>query len=978
MFAPSDQARLFALPLGVDFGQALLQGLRDRTKDLTPVEFAQCEIFVNTRRTQRRLKDLLIQDGAHLLPRIRLITDLALDPDVAHISLPAAPLQRRLELLQLVSRLIAAEPDLAPASSAYALTDSLARLLDEMQGEGVDPSTIANLDVSDKSGHWQRALKFITLAQTYLGEVDQAPDQETRQRLVVEHLTEKWAVDPPKHPILIAGSTGSRGATAMLMHAVAKLPNGAVIVPGFDFDQPDDVWSKLGNTQDHPQYRFKALMDSLDLSPGEVKNWTAASPPCPPRNRLISLALRPAPITDQWQTEGPSLTQLDQATSDLTLIEAASPREEAEAIALRLRHAIDEGLTAALITPDRMLSRQVAAALDRWNIIPDDSAGQPLPLSPPGRLLRHVDNLLGQRVTSKDLLVILKHPLCHSGGDRNKHLLWTHELELQLRRSGPPFPTETDLVDWAQKKEPVQPGKLEWAQWVGRILDLLNCASSASLPQFLATHINASEAICAGANATGSGELWAEAAGRKAKSVYETLKLHSDAVSEMSLLDYTALFHGVLGQAEVRNRDSGHPQVLIWGTLEARVQSADLIILGSLNEGIWPSAPPHDPWLNRQMRADAGMLLPDRQIGLSAHDFQQAVAGKQVWLTRAVRTADADTVASRWINRLTNLLDGLPDQNGPDLLKNMRKRGDKWCVMAAQISAPQAPVEPAKRPSPCPPVDARPKQLSVTQIKTLIRDPYAIYARKVLRLNALDPIDHQADALMRGNVFHAILEQFIKRDIAPDDPMAQDAFMETARDVLQSECPWPATRVLWLSRLERVSHWFLETEILRRAKGDPKAFESRGEITLDGIEFELRAYADRIDITPDQQAILYDYKTGTPPTPVQQRHFDKQLLLEAAMVERGAFKEIGAKRALGAQFIGLGGTPKLVDAPLKDSPADQVWQEFHKLIQAWNAKDRGYTARIAHMKDTDIGTYDHLSRFGEWDMSDAPTPEDLT
>lgn len=977
MFTRSEKPRVFAVPLGVDFGQSLINGLRQRCTHMKPHEFAAVEILVNTRRTGRRITELFQQGQAGFLPKIRLLTDLESDPSTSGVPFPVAPLRRRFELSQLVAQLVHSEPDLAPSGAIFDLSDSLASLMDEMKGEGVSPNDIRALDVSDKSGHWQRALRFFDLVQTYLEMSESEPDVETRRRLVVERKIADWDANPPEHPIIVAGSTGSRGTTALLMDAVAKLPQGAIILPGFDFDLGPSQWADLNDFQDHAQFRFKSFMDRLQLESTHIQRWSADLPANTLRNQLVSLALRPAPVTDQWLSDGPNLGDLGPAMADVTLIEAASPKEEADVIALRLRLAIEEGQTAALISPDRMLTRQVAAALDRWQIKPDDSAGQPLSLSPPGRFLRHVADLLRQKPDTLRLLTLLKHPICHSGHDRNLHLLRTHDLELELRRNGPPHPNRASLTQWAKRTAGPDVGRMAWANWLGNCLDLTADHGDRHLTHHVETHFTLVDMFSAGVALDGTGELWREAAGRKAQKVCDQIKLHADAGGMMSSAEYVSLFQGVLSKEEVRDRDSGHPNILIWGTLEARVQAADLVILGSLNDGTWPSAPSPDPWLNRQMRAEAGMLLPDRQIGLSAHDFQQAIATKNVWLTRSMRSSDADTIPSRWLNRISNLLDGLPDQNGPAVLGSMRERGHHYLAQTRAISTPKSRLAPAARPSPSPPVSARPKQMSVTQIKTLIRDPFSIYARKVLRLSPLDPILHQADAPMRGTITHTILEKFIKNGLTDEQPLSKQSLLDLAAEVLNAECPWPATRQLWLSRIERVADWFLEAEVQRQVYARPVAFEARGELSLNRLDFQLTGYADRIDQTHDGQAILYDYKTGAPPSASEQRYFDKQLLLEAAMVERGGFPSIEMTRVADAAFIGLGGVPKVVNAPLDDTSPDQVWEEFHDLIRAWGRPDRGYTARLAHMKEADTGPYDHLSRYGEWDMSMDPTSEDL-
>ncbi|MBT8412560.1 MAG: double-strand break repair protein AddB [Octadecabacter sp.] len=979
MFDAHPSPRVFAVPLGVDFSAQLYQGLHDRFSGMAPTDIAKVEVFVNTRRMQRRLAELFHQGPASLLPKIRLVTDLGDTIDVGTVPPAVAPLRRRLEVAQLVKGLINADPTLAPKEAAFDLADSLVKLMGEMQGEGVSPDVISGLDIADQSGHWQRSLKFIQLVQGYFGNTSEH-DPEARQRRVIEAQIARWAAEPPIHPIVVAGSTGSRGTTSLFMQAVASLPQGAVILPGVDQDMPAAVWDRLIAAQggeDHSQYRFKAFCDALDLHPTNLLTWGEAAP-----NRhqtaLVSLSLRPAPVTDQWIKDGAKLTDLGTATADLTLIEAPNPRAEAEAIAVRLRQAVEDGQTAALITPDRMLTRQVTAALDRWDISPDDSAGLPLQLSAPGRLLRHVADVFCEPLDAERLLVLLRHPLTHSGADgRGTHILNTNALELELRRYGPAFPHRESLLAWAEKTETRQPGRRMWADWVAGVLMQPNQSGSLPLASHLDRHIQITEALSNGPDADTEGELWKEGAGREALRIMTELQNHSDAGGEMTAREYRHMVGFLLSAGEVRNPDRGHPNVLIWGTLEARVQAADLIIIAGLNEGTWPEAPAPDPWLNRTLRMEAGLLLPERRIGLSAHDYQQAICGKKVVISRAIRSDEAETVPSRWINRLTNLLDGLTTQGGPDYLKDMRERGQHWIRLAQHIAQPAGRVPPAARPSPRPPVSARPDKLSVTQIKTLIRDPYEIYGRKVLGLNALDPLNHAADAPLRGNIVHDVLEQFVKSGTDPAAEDAADKLMAMADEVLDRDCPWPAMRTLWRARIEGFVQHFLLEETQRRASAVNFGTELWGESPLDTQRFTLTAKADRIDLNEDNEALIYDYKTGTVPSVKEQVHFDKQLLLEAAMVERGAFAALGAVRTKDAVYIGLGSQLKNVHAPLQDTPPQEVWSRFEGLIAKWMTHETGYTSRRSNASTRFAGNFDHLARYGEWDETHDAVPEDL-
>lgn len=959
IFAPSQgDARVFALPPGADFPERFAAGLHVRLANLPPEARARVTILVNSARMRRRIRDCLAAQGPGLLPRLRLVTDPLLFDGAPQHAPPVPPLRRRLELARLVGMLQAAQPRLAPRAAVFDLADSLARLFAEMQAEGVPLRALEDLDLTDHADHWAQAQKFLRLAQSVIAQ--DTPDAEGRLRAQVRALIEAWATAPPPDPVLVVGSTGSRGTTALLMQAVARLPQGAVVLPGFDFDMPADAWAQLSDpavSEDHPQFRFRALLDGLGLAPGAVRPWHD-SPPLP-RGALVSLALRPAPQTDQWLREGPRLGDLTSATLGLSLIEAPSPRAEATAIAQCLFDAACQGKRAALVTPDRDLTRRVTAALQVWGIVPDDSAGRPLGLSAPGRFLRQVADLFVHRLDVPRLLALLKHPLAHSGAGRGEHLRHTRDLELYLRRRSVPFPDASVLADFA----PDAGARQTWAQWLAATIPTMPVAGARPLADCVAAHLALAEAIAAGMGGTAAGALWDEAAGAAARDAMDALTTEADAGGDLTAFDYDALLGALFAGREVRDPVTAHPDIMIWGTLEARVQGAGLVVAAGLNEGVWPKAPDPDPWLNRTMRAQLGLLLPERQIGLSAHDFQQAICAPRVVLSRAIRTAEAQTVPSRWLNRLTNLLAGLPAQGGEGALKAMRARGQHWLDRAAAFEADRRAVPhdpPAPRPAPAPVV--RPHRLSVTQVETLIRDPYAIYARHVLGLEPLNPLQPQPDALLRGTVLHKVLE----RATDPNDPQP---LMQTAELVLRDAVPWHAVRAFWAARLERVAP---ELEAYLAAQpGDIVLQETRAGWALPGLPFTLTAKPDRIDAWPDGRVHIIDYKTGTPPSKKQQERFSKQLLLQALMVQAGAFEGLGPRDVARISYLGLGGGALTeVTTPTDAAYLDTVRDGFLTLIRTYLDPEQGFAARRAIEKETQTGAYDHLARFGEWTMQD--------
>jgi RecB family exonuclease len=241
-------------------------------------------------------------------------------------------------------------------------------------------------------------------------------------------------------------------------------------------------------------------------------------------------------------------------------------------------------------------------------------------------------------------------------------------------------------------------------------------------------------------------------------------------------------------------------------------------------------------------------------------------------------------------------MEGLAMKNGPTALQQMRDRGQGWLSRAALLDRPLVTDDPgllpAQRPAPQPPVLARPASLSLTRVEKLIRDPYAIYADKILNLRPLRPLRQVPDARDRGTVVHAILERFVKE--RPEDETGEQAFARL-KDITASELatqvPWPAARALWSARMDRAAAHFMAVD--SRDGGVTEKVEERGELALPDLGFTLFGTPDRIDRLPDGTLHLMDYKTGTPPATAQQAAYAKQLLLAALMAEEGGFRSLG-------------------------------------------------------------------------------------
>ncbi|MEM9970237.1 MAG: double-strand break repair protein AddB [Pseudomonadota bacterium] len=976
MVEPQEPPRIFGLPPGANFTRDVARQLRKRFENQPPEAMARVQLFVNSSRMRKSLTTAFCEAGAALLPRMTVVSELASIVPWADIPPASSHLNRQLEFARLLQPLLNSASAPAPRSALFDLADTLIALLDEMHTESVPLETILETETEGAPRHWAEAQRFLSIIQNYLDITsEERADDAARQRLAMEHLKERWRAAPPQTPIFVIGSTGSRGTTFELMKAVAALPQGALVLPGFDFDLPPAVWARLQSEprehEDHPQFRFAALLSSLHVSPDRVKSWGPA--PDPDRNALISLSLRPAPVTDQWRIDGKRLGNLSGSTNNISLIEAAHKRAEAETIAAAVREGLSRNQVIALVTPDRDLTRRVSAALERWGVIADDSAGVPLSLSPPGRFLRMIARAMGAPVTPVDLIAVLRHPLARSGGDdRGAHALNVNALELHLRRQTQPTISPELVTDLAEK------GTIDqtWCLWLAEVVARLTDDGSPGLADLAMRHVSIAQDLARGSS-DASGGLWDAEAGRVARDAMVSLSDAENTVIERA--DYIRLVEHTLSRQSVRSPDQVREDVMIWGTLEARALDADLVILGGLNERTWPAAAKPDAWLSRSMRRATGMMSPERQTGLSAHDFQIAVCAPTVILTRSLRDDGAETVASRWLNRLKNLLGGLPDQGGEAALNDMLTRGERLSTIAASLDAPSRAPEPEVRPAPAPPSAARPKKLSVTAIEKLIRDPYWIYARHVLRLKAVDPLMKEPSAALRGDVFHKVLERVISDCRETKCSVSVEYFLDIARKTLDEMVPWQSTRCLWFGHLEAIADDFVTAETERQTAARNIATEVSGELALSGTDFVITGKADRVDQRDDDQLLVYDYKSGQVPNVQQIKHFNPQILIEAVMLEHGAFDDIPATIVAEGAYVSLGRAGLVTRVEMADQvlatrnsePLDlrvaTTEKHLESLLSAYAQASRGYPSRRAMEKERFEGDFDHLARFGEWD-----------
>jgi ATP-dependent helicase/nuclease subunit B len=955
----TEHPNVFTIPSHRSFADSLVAGLMARHgKD--PLALAQGRILLPNNRAVRTLTEAFVRasGGGLLLPRLIPIGDPeleeriggALDPiDQAQ---PVAPAIEPTERLLTLASIVRGDES---SAEGLRLAADLARTLDALTIEEIDARTLRNAVSESKelARHWEQSLaKLELIFERWPGILAEqgAIDLAERRNLLLRRLAERWKAEPPPGFTVAAGITTAAPAVAALVAGVSRMPEGVVILPGLWLADifPNEEWDALGPDEQgrseatHPQFHLKQMLDRMGIARGEVRRWNYAGGVAsnPTRGRSVANAMAAPDFSHKWGT----LPSASRRLSGIRLATLPDAAAEAQAIALALRGALETpGKTAALVTPDRQLAARVAMLLARWGIEADDSAGLPLSQSAPGTLLLGIASAAAEELAPVPLLALAKHPL--AGGDGDERLAWleaVRTLDFKLRGPRPPA-TLAGLDSWFEANK----AEREWyvvRQRLAGIHGML--VEPIGLDRFADCLVQAADAIAGDA-------AWRGPAGRLAAELLSELQ-GSEAAAELTIgsNDAVSLLRQLLDARAVRSPYGGHPRIFIWGLLEARLQRADLVVLGGLNEGVWPAMPAPDPWLPPKVRATLKVPTLDVRIGLAAHDFASALGAPEVLITRARRDSKSPTVASRFLLRLDAISGGLP-------------RDVPLERLTRALDDPGAP-RPAARPAPSPSAEERPQRIRVTDVDRLKADPFAFYARAILKLESLDPVDADHTARWKGSAVHEVLEQWLQHDDC--DP---GKLRPRAEQLLRDDAIHPMLRALWAPRLLEAIDWIANLERENRSHGRiPLAAEIAGETAVAGVTIYGRA--DRFDRLADGGIAIIDYKTGAPPTQkAVDAGFALQLGLLALIGRAGGFDGVrGEPEAF--EYWSLtrhkGSFGRLM-CPDKDMGADGFLAHAHKhFSEATSDYLVGTKPFIAKLNPAyaPYGDYDQLMRLEEW------------
>ena len=995
--------RIYRIPSGLPFAQAFVRGLQARLDGMPPEAMARIQVFVSAKGEVKSLRQAFCSAGVMLLPAIDSLRKLEVDPTITISGhQPADPYRRHLILARLVRAFLANTRDPAGADSAVRLSSELGKLLDELHAEGVDPATLGGPVPGEHALHWEHTARFLDIIGKFwpehlrqTGKVD--PGQYLAQASVA--LAANWQASPPTHPVLVAGSTLTDSVTAQFAATITRLPHGAVVLPGLDTDLDTGAWEAIAGPEhlapEHPQHTMKLFLERLGRAREDVPAWSDEAPPCPERTRFLGQAFRPAPVTEAWLAQAPAYDNIAaRAMENVDLIEAGTAEEEAAAIAYALRKAAENSTArAVLVTEDSGLRRRVLAKLERWGIDPDVTRSASLAHTSIGRYAILLARAVLEAPSFATTLGLLKSVHCRTGRSHKLHLQHLSKMEQIYRRQVGRQPglkgLRRALDEWVKEKTDRSERATELSAWLDGIekdiapLADLDRETEIPLAEIAARHLEtmaALEVSPAFLDRASSDASW---------QVRQLLKRLGKDAEEYGCLrpsDYPGFFGALLLQETFVNPDSAHPRIMIRSTLEARFDPPDLVLVGGLNENTTPGQAHQDAWLNRSLRAALGLPAPERKVGTLAHDVSELFAARRVILARSRKTDGEAQVASRWLLRLTNLLEGVGAE-GRTALAGMQNRGASRLAAALRLERPDELPTPVSRPCPCPPLDARPRQLSATAIERLCRDPYAIYARHILQLRPLEPLGAPPDARLRGTAVHDFLAQWLNEiGTLPADRSAWAArFDALCGEAFKVAADWPWLEDFWTSAIADVKDWLLDHYLKCFEDGwRTDGLEIAGEINvqLPGGPFKVTAKADRIDRRDEQEYSIYDYKTGAAPEKSDIASWAWQLRIAALIAYCGGFPELPAGRVCHASYISLKSTNmegKESDSLLHDTtdfaqmPDPASPPEFEQILceklASYDDQATGYPSWVIPNTTSYAGDYDHLARVEEWSTS---------
>lgn len=821
-------------------GQDVLGGIAQYVVDYAdehsdPLALQDIVIFVPTNRSRYELGEKIgrLAGRPLVLPNIYSLSSI----DVHDFGLNLSGNKRILTKIERQALIIEVLQKYAEPHHLLSKSQEVLSFLDEVIIEGISTFEKDSLFYEDLSEESKELLKIVFEEwPTVLSRLD-AMDATQLSNKSISEIASLFPFD--RKIVVLAGSTGTIPATRKLMQRICQHDKGYVILPGFL-----PIEEKL--SPQHPQYTMHICLSNPMASSLEIQ--------ISPRTCLLTA------VQTSLNSSLP-----DKFDTDIEFIEAKSLHEEAEIIALiALHHIQEKGTSLALVTPDRTLATYVRYACAKWNVEVDDSAGISLLETAEGQLYLNVLKLLSHPENLLSWVDVFKHPLV---GEVARNM--GKALDIKMREYIP------DALEF-----------LHSCVW--------NTKEETDIWRFFLDAIKLSKSLKAYLDKVESFFKILQVDIKENSEWQELKKLLTEVDNNLSNFDRLAqhnpvkFFTHLFQSTTVRKVCQSDTRLYIWGPLEARLMTVDAMIIGSANEGVWPVTSQPDDWATSAVREYLNLPPLERRQGLSGHDFIQLFSSNKVYITRAQTTEGTQGIPSRWWMRFKALY----AVNNTPFLSTQKWENilHQHCYYSNLRQLP-TPTEV------CPPVELRPRSLSATDVGLLVRDPYAIYAKHILKLKPIDSLLPKWGNKERGIMVHKFLENIVSNSLD------LEAALDMMKEKLTSIKLPLFDHLFWKSHMEKLLVSFFNLQKKRDAGKSFTEIKGRVSLSLESGEFILKATADRIDVIGDNVYIL-DYKTASPPS--------------KKMVEIGVFPQLLIE-AIILQDAGFGGVQRF------DNPILEYW-----------------------------------------------------
>lgn len=953
---------LFAISPEKPFMEQLVAGLTARI-GRQPDALGETTIFLPTRRACRLLQDTLLScfeqrlsSSSLLMPHIVPLGDM----DHAELTLssellqqgqrdipmkPLAPLHEKI----LVARLLKAKSPHMAFEQTLSIASTLLSFVQELQSEDIDPASIQTLLENEFAEHWKESITFLTLFLECWPAI--LKERVASDRMDYRHFWMRFYADSlPRHPhhVIAAGVRGGTPVVNELLRAIARHPKGAVILPALDSGMEESCWDALSHS--HPLFLTKQLLNECGVDRKEVPEWGDKEG----QSSLIwREVFRPSETSHRWH-ELPA--EIARAHEHIDVLACRDQHEEALIIAMMMREALEvPGKTASLITAEQRLREQVREHLKRWDLVIDDSAGRSLSDAPTIQLMRLIAKASLDIGDGVALLACLKHPFATMGFAPEHMKAMLRRFERHILRKERDHKVLDDYI--AHAHDVGDPDLLDWCERLAEILRpfLSLCAKEElGFAEFLSCHIDLAEKLAATEEEEGAARLWRYDSGQAASEHFSQLLDIGRDIGMIAAEEYAPLFDRLCAAVSYYPTEETHPRLKILSPIEARLHHADHIILGGLQEGVWPSASVSNPWLSRSMRDLVGLLPLEKEMGDSAHDMYCLAHAKQLTMSYAKKQGDSPTAPSRWLARFQNIT----------TLWSSHKTPSHWHSWAHALGTPKEKIS-ISLPAPKPPLSVRPRRLSVTRIEQGMSNPYQLYARDMLRLYPLAALSGTISLRHFGNLVHHFLEQ---AEFA--GPTQGEASLQEA---IAAYTHHPAISHIWRRHLHAVLGWF---EDYRAASQPANTYvEKEGDLHKsvqcadETIEVTICGKADRLEFTADGLHIV-DYKTGALPSARKiKRGESLQLPLLALIAKEGGFADVTKGSPIAKiSYIDVSGLESTGRGEAVSGDMDDLLRQtaltLDQFLHMLYSSDTEFRPTIT-LKETHYNPYVHLSRMRE-------------